>query len=70
MIHPNMATMLAFIFTDYNFQIKTIESKFQEIVDDTFNISVDGETSTSDMVLFSVKIKILRKKKKDLTFNF
>ncbi len=72
MIHPNMATMLAFIFTDYNFQIKTIESKFQEIVDDTFNcISVDGETSTSDMVLFfSVKNKNTEKEKKGSDFQF
>ena len=58
MIYPNMATMLSFIFTNFNLKnIKNIKNQFQNIVDKTFNsISVDGETSTSDMVLlFSVK---------------
>lgn len=57
MIHPNMATMLAFIFTNYTFTSSNIDKDFRRIVDNTFNsISVDGDTSTSDMVLlFSIK---------------
>ena len=57
MIYPNMATMLAFIFTNYDFKISDISKDFKKIVDNTFNsISVDGDTSTSDMVLlFSIK---------------
>ncbi len=65
MIAPNMATMLAFIFTNAQFERKIFESKFFEIVDKTFNsITVDGDTSTSDMVLFfSVKSGIQKKMK-------
>ena len=59
MINPNMATMLSFIFTNVAFDSKIFKSKFYEIVDKTFNsITVDGDTSTSDMVLFfQLKIK-------------
>ena len=53
MIAPNMATMLAFIFTNLDFKREHCNEKFQEIVDKTFNsITVDGDTSTSDMILF------------------
>ena len=53
MIAPNMATMLAFIFTNLDFKKQECVEKFREIVDKTFNsISVDGDTSTSDMILF------------------
>ena len=53
MIAPNMATMLAFIFTNYNFSKRFLKKQFFEVVDKTFNsITVDGDTSTSDMVLF------------------
>ncbi len=53
MIAPNMATMLAFIFTNLDFKKEECLEKFREIVDKTFNsITVDGDTSTSDMVLF------------------
>jgi len=52
-----MGTMLAFIFTNYDFKSSNISKDFKKIVDNTFNsISVDGDTSTSDMVLlFSIK---------------
>ena len=59
MIAPNMATMLGFIFTNvicnYTFQRKELK----KIVEKTFNsITVDSDTSTSDMVLFvNVKSK-------------
>jgi len=50
MIHPNMATMLAFIFTDINIDHKLLDRAFKDVVDDTFNmITVDGDTSTNDM---------------------
>ena len=53
MIAPNMATMLAFIFTNLDFKKEECNEKFREIVDKTFNsITVDGDTSTSDMILF------------------
>jgi len=53
MIAPNMATMLAFIFTNFDFKREHFKEKFKEIVDKTFNsITVDGDTSTSDMILF------------------
>ena len=50
MIHPNMATMLAFAFTDLNIDQKLLDKAFREAVDDSFNmITVDGDTSTNDM---------------------
>ena len=53
MIAPNMATMLAFIFTNLDFKREDCSQKFREIVNKTFNsITVDGDTSTSDMILF------------------
>ncbi|MFY4774321.1 bifunctional ornithine acetyltransferase/N-acetylglutamate synthase [Metabacillus sp. RGM 3146] len=52
MIHPNMATMLAFITTDANIDSALLQESLREITDNTFNqITVDGETSTNDMVL-------------------
>ena len=50
MIHPNMATMLAFIFTDLNISQPLLDKAFKAAVDDSFNmITVDGDTSTNDM---------------------
>ena len=50
MIHPNMATMLAFTVTDVNIEKSLLQKIFSEIIDSTFNmISVDGDTSTNDM---------------------
>lgn len=52
MIHPNMATMLAFIATDADLGVRDLRSCLKEAVDDSFNmISVDMDTSTSDMVV-------------------
>ena len=52
MIHPNMATMLGFIMTDVEIQAPLLQHMLQNAVDDSFNmISVDGDTSTNDMVL-------------------
>lgn len=52
MIHPNMATMLAFISTDVNINQDTLQRLLRNVTDQTFNmITVDGDTSTNDMVL-------------------
>jgi glutamate N-acetyltransferase/amino-acid N-acetyltransferase len=52
MIHPNMGTMLSFITTDANIDQDTLQTLLKETISDTYNmISVDGDTSTNDMVL-------------------
>jgi len=51
MIAPNMATMLAFVTTDAAVDPALLDRTLREVVDRSFNrISVDGETSTNDMV--------------------
>jgi glutamate N-acetyltransferase/amino-acid N-acetyltransferase len=52
MIHPNMATMLVYLFTDLDAEPKELKVALKTAVDTTFNaISVDGDTSTNDTVL-------------------
>lgn len=52
MIHPNMATMLGFITTDATIDGDLLQTILSEEVDVTFNqITVDGDTSTNDMVV-------------------
>ncbi len=52
MIHPDMATMLCFFFTNLAMPQKLLQAALKEAVDDTFNvISVDGDMSTNDMVI-------------------
>ena len=51
MIHPNMATMLVFITTDCAISPKMLQKALSSDIADTFNmVSVDGDTSTNDMV--------------------
>lgn len=51
MIHPNMATMLCFMTTDCAISSVMLQKALSSVVKDTFNmISVDGDTSTNDMV--------------------
>ena len=51
MIHPNMATMLAFITTDADISAEMLKKSLLEVVKDSFNmLSVDGGTSTNDTV--------------------
>ena len=51
MIHPNMATMLVFVTTDCAISPNMLEKALSVDVKDSFNmISVDGDTSTNDMV--------------------
>ncbi|MEI0495016.1 bifunctional ornithine acetyltransferase/N-acetylglutamate synthase [Brachyspira intermedia] len=70
-IHPNMATVLLFIFTDLNIEKETLDKAFKESIDKTLNrISVDGETSTNDMALImangALNNKIITEKNKKL----
>lgn len=52
MIHPNMATMLAFITCDATISSATLQGALSQEVETSFNqITVDGDTSTNDMVL-------------------
>lgn len=52
MIHPNMATMLCFITTDVKIPSKKLSSFLKSSVDKSFNrVSIDMDTSTSDMVV-------------------
>ena len=51
MIHPNMATMLCFMTTDCAISSELLQRALSDTVKDTFNmISVDGDTTTNDMV--------------------
>ena len=51
MIAPNMATMLAFIFTDANIPSVFLKAILKKVTSTTFNsITVDNDTSTNDMV--------------------
>lgn len=52
MIHPNMGTMLGFLTTDANLPASELQRILREAVDESFNmVTVDGDTSTNDMVL-------------------
>lgn len=55
MIHPNMATMLAFITTDVAINCELLEKALRKVCSITYNmVSVDGDTSTNDtLVLMS-----------------
>ena len=52
MIAPDMATMLAFVFTDAPIAAAALQSLLKAGVEDTFNaVTIDGDTSTSDTLL-------------------
>ena len=52
MIHPNMATMLVFITSDVNISSQMLQKALKSDIQDTFNmLSIDGDTSTNDMVV-------------------
>lgn len=51
MIHPNMSTMLGFVFSDAAIESSLLQKALSDAIGDSFNmISVDGDTSTNDMV--------------------
>ena len=69
MIHPQMATMLVYLFTDIAATPAELKRLLRNACDESFNcISVDGDTSTNDTVLLmasgksGVRIKNTRKK--------
>jgi glutamate N-acetyltransferase/amino-acid N-acetyltransferase len=52
MIHPNMATMLVYLFTDLAASPRELQKCLKEAADQSFNnISIDGDTSTNDTAL-------------------
>jgi glutamate N-acetyltransferase/amino-acid N-acetyltransferase len=52
MIHPNMATMLAFVITDAKVAAGELQGLLEDAADESFNlISIDGDTSTNDTLL-------------------
>ena len=52
MIHPNMATMLAFVMTDAVVDAAALRELWPRVVANTFNqLTVDGDTSTNDMAI-------------------
>jgi len=52
MIHPNMATMLAFVTTDVHITQPMLQKALKQAIDTTFNmITVDGDSSTNDSVI-------------------
>ncbi|HEY6250535.1 MAG TPA: bifunctional glutamate N-acetyltransferase/amino-acid acetyltransferase ArgJ [Candidatus Angelobacter sp.] len=67
MIHPNMATMLVYLFTDVLATPRELHQSLKGAVEQTFNcMSIDGDTSTNDTALLlasgksGVPIKALR----------
>ena len=51
MIHPNMSTMLGFVLSDVAIDTVLLQKALKDAIGDSFNmISVDGDTSTNDMV--------------------
>ena len=63
MIHPNMATVLGFITTDLNIDEALLQEALSCAVKKSFNrISVDGQTSTNDMVMILANGKSGNKK--------
>lgn len=74
MIEPNMGTMLSFITSDINISPKMLQEALNESVNISYNrISVDGDTSTNDMVLIlanGLSNNILIKEKDENYYKF
>ena len=52
MVHPDMATMLAFLTTDAALEHNYLQAVLQDVIDNTFNMAtIDGDGSTNDSVL-------------------
>ncbi len=52
MIHPNMATMLGFVFTDARVEPEALDAMWRRVCGQTFNaITIDGDTSTNDTAI-------------------
>ena len=58
MIAPDMATMLAFVFTDAAISAAALQALLKDGVTDTFNaVTIDGDTSTSDTLMIFATAK-------------
>lgn len=75
-IHPNMATVLLFIFTDINIDRNTLKQSFNSVINKTLNrISIDNDTSTNDSAIIMAngaienKIITVKTKKNYTTFT-
>ena len=67
MIFPNMATTLGYIFTDADLPSNILKKLLKKNIETTFNaISVDGDTSTNDMVTFFSTKKVKHPKIKNI----
>ncbi|MBU3133253.1 bifunctional glutamate N-acetyltransferase/amino-acid acetyltransferase ArgJ [Clostridium gasigenes] len=63
MIEPNMGTMLSFITTDLNISGELLSEALKESVNLSYNrVSVDGDTSTNDMVLIMANAQAFNQK--------
>jgi len=61
-IHPNMATLLCFIFTDANIEKKALNTAFKYAMENSFNrISIDNNTSTNDSAIIMANGQALNK---------
>ncbi len=70
MIHPNMATTLAYIFTDATLSNDVLGKLLKKNITNTFNaISCDGDTSTNDMVTIFATNEIKNSKVKNINEN-
>lgn len=68
-VHPNLATVLIFIFTDLNIDKNAMNKAFKEAIGKTINrVSIDAETSTNDTAIFfangATKNKMITEKTK------
>ncbi|MDD7332209.1 bifunctional glutamate N-acetyltransferase/amino-acid acetyltransferase ArgJ, partial [Eubacterium sp.] len=71
MIHPNMATTLNFITSDCAISSKLLQEALSEIVKVTYNcLSIDGDTSTNDMVVLMANGMAENKEITDNTAEF
>ena len=74
MIHPNMATMLGYVFTDVKLTPEKAQSYLKKAVDLSFNrISVDGDCSTNDTVFLMAngasQVELVSSNDEDLFFK-
>ena len=67
-VHPNMATLLCFIFTDANIEKKALNTAFKQAMENSFNrISIDNHTSTNDSAIIMANGQALNKTIKEST---
>ncbi len=72
MIYPNMATMLAFIFTDVDINPQLLNMAFKNSINKSINaITVDGDTSTNDCaIIFANGMAVNKRIKNKNSFEF